>query len=434
MNLTEFLEFEARDLEAEFAGVVADAATPRAIRRRRAVRAGATAGVAAVGVGAVALGGVRLAGWDAPEPGAADAAVAPSPDAVQALLIDPDADPQYSPWATVPACGQPAPAVVSEAAGLRVHLRSAPELTLTATGNVTSSDVRVSITNVSAPALLGQASAVGMVWVQDGTVVGYSASPYNSVPWYGDAMDIRGEALNMNVSGRVDAETYRCDSPAEGPWRTLAAGVYEAYPVVRVVGSVDSADGISRSAMDVTLVGEPLTVTLTSSWQEARAALDNSQGRDFPVNPQCGDPVNRATQYSEELWVSVFPVDETSAWNSLPEVGSAMSVYAGSARLVSPATLTFPETITVWYISAGQYGAGLEHSGPVISGRVTVRLEGSQEVRLTRNGLGETQLQGTVVESEPCASNPGAFPRNTVDVVVTWSDIEGEREVSNVPG
>lgn len=434
MNLSEFLEFEARDLEAEFAGLTAGDATPRAIRRRRTVWNGATAGVAAVALAVVAFGGFRLAGWDAPEPGTADTPVAPSPDTIQALLIDPDADPKFSPWATVPACGAPAPTVVTDNAGLRLHLRSAPELTITATGNVTGSDVRATVTNLGTESLVGLASAVAMVWVQDGIVVGYSSSPYGSVPRYGIAMDVRNDAQNVNVSGRVDAETYRCDSPADGPWRTLAGGTYEAYPVVRVVGSVDTADGVSREPLDVTLVGDPLTVTLTSSWQEARASLDDALRRDFPVNPHCGDPVNRATQYSEELWAYSVPTDESPNWMALPEIGSPMAIYAGSGRLVSPTTLTFPETMTVWYISSERYGAGLEHSGPVISGHIVVRVDGSREMQLTRNGRMSAQLTGTVIESESCASNPGAFSRNTLDIVVTWTDIEGTREVSNVPG
>jgi hypothetical protein len=389
--------------------------------------------MAAVALGVVAFGGLRLAGWDVPEPGALND-VMPSPDALQALLIDPDADPQYSPWATVPACGEPAPAVAPEGTDLRLHLRSAPEVTVTATGVVTGSDVRASITNLGADSLVGVASPVAMVWVQGDEVVAYSASPHNSIPWYGQGMAVGGQDLTVNVSGRLEAETYRCDSPAEGPWRTLQAGDYLVYPVVRVVGSVDSADGISRLPVDTTLVANPLTVSLTSSWQDAMSLLDDVQRRDFPANPQCGDAVSSAIQYSEELWAYVVATEESPNWMALPEVGSPMAIYAGSARLISPTTLTFPEELNVWYVSADRYGAGLEHAGPVISGHIVVRIDGTREIVLARNGMADSQLAGTVVASEACASNPGAFPRNTLDVVVTWTDIEGTREVSNVPG
>src|SRR5690606_34659961 len=139
-------------------------------------------------------------------------------------------------------------------------------------------------------------------WTQGDTVVGYSTSPFAEPAYQAPQQGNLEPGTGKNVHGEFKAQTYRCDSPAAGPWRTLDAGACAVYPVVRVVGSF-ADPGVGMAPVDVTLVDEPLAVTLSTNWYEAATRRVEAVEPAFSGELSCGMVVDRWYAYSERLVV-----------------------------------------------------------------------------------------------------------------------------------
>lgn len=482
MNLSDFLTSEADALEREFRDVTAPDRTPRSIRRVRAVRHGATAGVSVVAMGALVAGGVRLATWEQEEP-----AGVPGEDGT--VTIDTADVSGFDPFATVPVCGAPAPAPTGRVEGLEYLGRDNPEVVLNPVARDVSGTVRGTIVNTREDSPTVARSDVGLVWVQDGVVVAISMSPFNTHPQMNYTFDRVISGRSINVYGYLTAETYRCDSPLEGPWVTVEAGAYDVYPVTRIVSSPESVgwaalqgegsvatpglgapfgyypgsrDCLAQSAnmlmypepgqelprecqvgpddptspntftvdylgrnfpaaFDVTLVGDPLRVTVNTSWQEAKLVNEASQdATGLPELIECGtvfDPNAFARWGRLGLGADVDPLN-------LPGIGDEVWVNGAVTQAVSPVTVTLPDTITLW-------GGSIEDDESVVTGKMTISPMGNRQLNFRSNGWGEG-LGASVVSIEVCpgASEPYFWH---IDTTAQWTDINGTVEIEYPP-
>lgn len=421
MNLSDFLTSEANALEREFGGATAPDRTPRSIRRVRAVRHGATAGVSVVAMGALVAGGVRLATWDEPEPGVG---VGPSPDQVRAALINPDGEPQYSPFAYVPECGESSPAIAPTSAGLTLEILGHTQLTLTPEVQYIPIEVRGSVTSTRSDALLASVSGIGFVWTQGGVVVGYSASSASTrFSVGGSPPQALRHDLPGTTMGQVSVEVYRCDSLPDGPWTTVDSGTYEVYPVVRVVGTVYSQTGPSNTREDVALFAAPLTVTIDESWAdlidaERVAYPPGTLPREFT----CGAVVARTHYNLSPEWS--MQVD--SHGNPLVP-GSELTVFAHSNYLRSPTIITLADRVEVWLLGEVPVKTTETSGHWTVVGHAWLELGASQELELVRNGVA-VSLTASIASVELCASDASIM--HIVPITpVTVTDREGTRTV-----
>jgi hypothetical protein len=495
MNLSDFLTSEADALEREFRDVTATDRTPRSIRRVRAVRHGATAGVSVVAMGALVAGGVRLAGWEQEEP-----AGVPGEDGIITLdMADPSG---FDPLATVPACGDLAPEVTGEIEGFTYINRGAQTVAMNPITSDRRGTVAGSVQSTRADAPTVSVSDIAFVWVQDGTVVAYSVSPYARVPQLNYGLREVAPGERFNVSGTLWSRTFRCDSPANGPWTTVGAGTYEVYPVVRVVGSADVAawmaldrdgfvstpgnnawselypgspycveeiagrlDGVEYqgedgeaaplpsecsaepddparpnvrdvnylgsdfpAAVDATLVGEPIEVTVNTSWQEAAdRRADASPPHPFPAPLQCGVEVPALARDSSDrltLFVQsdVFP----------PSTGQAVQVRLNSSYVVSPTVATLPEEFEAYFLERIDDRDYSTTDPYRVVGRGTVHLTEDHEVTFTHNDT-SVALPGAITAYDDCGIPEPNISNWVIETTVLWTDVNGTVEIEYPP-
>lgn len=426
MNLADYLADAAGLVETESKGRRATQGTFLAARRARRLREAGTGALTMCIVAALAA----FALWPGHGGDAAPATWPPDP-----MLPNPYAD--------MPACGEGAPAVLSQAQGFDLRLVTNEPATLS-NGHDASVVASGKLSTFRREAVPVVASPLGFVWVKDGAVVGFTDAGPAAAPTAPGYAGLLRWNMPFAVYGGITRGVYDCSSPDGGPWTPLGMGDYQVFPVMRVqagpsvaalatsqpdLGDAAYADYLFSVApvaeeerstwdsdVDLTLVAAPLSVTLTGQWPSGRASEPDHDA----APPSCGDsPLLQPGDTNAKLTASAVAVSPDPSAAS----GREASLGLISARLVSPSKLTLPDTVSVALLGTASDDAP---QGTVVGKAVfTPR---SHHVTLDSNNQMAT-IEGSLSSVHWCE---GRLPVSgaVASLTVTWRDVNGTTRVT----